>query len=311
MAELDFPTPEMQEHAMSSLYWNRLAGVTTQTATPSEESMNNVRANIGRQLPWFHEKFPVKQEDFVPGRRIALVGGGPSIRDTISELMDFQAIIACGSAHDWLQANSPRVPTYCAVCDPDPVMANYLRAPDKNTKYLISSHCNSTVFEALKGYDVTMWHCWPIGAGDQDAREYLQEKTPGWVAVGGGCTVGLRAMTLAMMMGFNELHFFGFDSCMGMSDDEHHAYPFTDSTKEFLGDIYNVKIGMGPSFPQPREYRVAGYQLAQADHYKQMLQAFGHLFRPVFHGPGLLADMQAMIDIEAERLTKEIEEKSE
>jgi hypothetical protein len=56
---------------------------------------------------------------------------------------------------------------------------------------------------------------------------------------------------------------------------------------------------------------VAGYQLAQADHYKQMLQAFGHLFKPVFHGPGLLADMQAMIDVEAERLTKEIEEKNE
>jgi hypothetical protein len=111
-----------------------------------------------------------------------------------------------------------------------------------------------------------------------------------------------------MMMGYTELHFFGFDSCMGISDDEHHAYPFTDVTKEFLGDIYQVKIGMGTGEkdgPQPREYRVAGYQLAQAEHYKQMLQAFGHIFRATFHGPGLLADMQAMIDVEAERLLKE------
>jgi uncharacterized Rossmann fold enzyme len=290
------------------LLWNRLAGITTQTATPSEEGMDNVRANIARALPWFHEKFPVKEADLKPGRRIALVGGGPSLKETIAELMDFHTIVACGSAHDWLQAHSPRVPTFCVVCDPDPVMANYLRAPDHETKYLISSHCNETVFDALKGYDIEMWHCWPVGAGDQAARDLLQEKTPGWVAVGGGCTVGLRALTLAMMMGYTEMHFFGFDSCMGRTDDDHHTYPFTDSTKEFLGEIFDLKVGMGTGEndgPGPRQYRVAGYQLAQAEHYKQMLMAFGHLFKPVFHGPGLMADMQAMIDIETARLIAE------
>jgi uncharacterized Rossmann fold enzyme len=301
-----FPSAEVQEKALP-LFWNRLAGITTQTATPSEESMDNVRLNVERSLPWFHQKYLMK-DGHVPGKRIALVGGGPSIKDTVYELMDFQTIIACGSVHDWLQANSPRVPTYCAVCDPDPVMSNYLRAPDHDTKYLISSHANATVFDALEGHDVTMWHCWPIGAGDQEARDFLEKHTPGWTAVGGGCTVGLRSITLALMMGYSEIHFFGFDSCMGMSEDEHHAYPFTDPTKEFLGDVYNVKIGMGTGEgdgPQPREYRVAGYQLAQGEHYKQMLMSFGHLFRPVFHGPGLLADMQAMIDIETERLITE------
>lgn len=296
-----FPPSELHQ----DLIWNRLGGVVTQTATPSEESMDNVRANIERALPWFHEKYPVKDADRVAGKRVALVGGGPSIHDTVHELMDFHTIIACGSSHDWLQAHSPRVPTYCVICDPDPVMANYLRAPDHDTKYLISSHCSSSVFDALEDYDVSMWHCWPVGNGDQEVRDFLQEKTPDWCAVGGGCTVGLRSITISMMMGYTDLHFFGFDSCMGSKEDEHHAYPFTDVTKEFLGDIYNVKIGMGPSFPKPREYRVAGYQLAQAEHYKQMLQAFGHLFRPVFHGSGLLADMQAMIDIEAKRLIEQ------
>jgi uncharacterized Rossmann fold enzyme len=307
----DFPTPERQEKALS-LTWNRLAGLTTSTATSWEESMDNVRANIVRPLPWFHEKFPVKEEDLKPGRRIALVGGGPSAKDTVYELMDFGTIIACGSAHDWVQANSPRVPTYCAVCDPDPIMANYLRVPDKDTTYLISSHCNATVFDALEGHSVMQWHCWPVGAGDQETRDFLEKHTPKWCAIGGGCTVGLRSITLALMMGYTELHFFGFDSCMGISDDAHHAYPFTDPTKEFLGDIYDLKIGMGlgeNDIPLSRRYRVAGYQLAQAEHYKQMLQAFGHLFRPIFHGPGLLTDMQAMIDIETQRLMKEEMEK--
>lgn len=306
----DFPTPEIQEKAMS-LTWNRLAGLTTQTATPSDEAMDNVRANVGRPLPWFHDTYPIDVKDRVKGKRIALVGGGPSIKDTVFELIDFPTIIACGSVHDWLQANCLRIPTYCVVCDPDPVMANYLRAPDHKTKYLISSHCNASVFEALEGHDVSMWHCWPIGAGDDAARDFLQEKTPGWVAIGGGCTVGLRALTIAMMMGYDEIHFFGFDSCMGVTDADHHAYPFTDETKEFLGQVYNVKIGMGigeKDGPEPREYRVAGYQLAQAEHYKQTLVAFNGMFRPVFHGPGLLADMQAMINVESDRLRKELTE---
>lgn len=301
----EFPTPELQEQALP-LTWNRLAGITTQTATPTSEGMDNVRANIGRALPWFHADFPVKEEDRVPGRRIALVGGGPSIKDTVSELMDFTTVVACGSSHDWLQEHSPRAPNLCVVCDPDPVMANYLRRPNKDTRYLISSHCNPTVFEALTGHDIVMWHCWPIGGGGDEERDYLQEKTPGWVAVGGGCTVGLRSLTLSLMMGFSDLHFFGFDSCLGATDDEHHAYSFTDPSKEFLGEIFDLKIGMGDgNGPALRQYRVAGYQLAQADHYKQMLMAFGHLFKPTFHGRGLLADMQSMIDTEVSRIEQE------
>lgn len=304
--EHDFPSPEVQKQA-EHLFWNRLAGVTTQTATPSEESMENVRANIVRPTAWFHNNYPVKDEDRKPGSKIALIGGGPSIKDTVDELKDFDVTIACGSAHDWLQANMHRPPTYCAVCDPDPVMANYLRAPDTATTYLIASQCNASVFDALQGHTVWQWHSWPVGQGDIVAKDLLQKKTPGWVAVGGGCTVGLRALTIAMMMGYDEIHFFGFDSCLGTSDDDHHAYPFTDPTKEFLGDVYRLRIGMGENNgPDTKEYRLAGYQLAQADHYKQMLQAYGHLFKPIFHGPGLLADFQAMIDKEVIRITKEM-----
>ena len=73
------PTPAEQEKALS-LTWNRLAGVTTQTATPSAEAMDNVRSNIDRPLPWFHSRFQVLDDkNRIPGKRIALVGGGPSI----------------------------------------------------------------------------------------------------------------------------------------------------------------------------------------------------------------------------------------
>ena len=60
--------------------------------------------------------------------------------------------------------------------------------------------------------------------------------------------------------------------------------------------------------PRRRKFIVLpfSYQLAQGG----SLQAdFGgvwyNAFRPTFHGPGLLADMQAMIDLETKRLTEE------
>ena len=297
----DLPTPAMQEK-LFPLTWNKLAGITTNTATPSDEAMDNVRLNINRPYPWFHNNPTLNKPKT---GKIALIGGGPSIKDTINDIVDYDNTIVCGSAHDWTQKHLIKPPDYCAVCDPDPVMANYLRHPNKDTKYLISSHCNDTVFEALKGYDVIMWHCWPIGNADQAVADYLQEHTPGWVAIGGGCTVGLRSLTIALMLGYSDIHFFGFDSCMGMTDDNHHAYAFTDTTKEFLGQIYDLKIGIGNNNPTEKQYRVAGYQLAQADHYKQMLAAFGHLFKPTFHGSGLLPDLQSMIDNRAAELLLE------
>jgi Protein of unknown function DUF115 len=303
MAVHAMPTAEIVEQA-EHLFWNKLGGVTTSAATPTDESMANVRANMGRGQPWFHDVCLVKDSDRIPDR-IALVGGGPSLKDSAFELIDFHTIMVCGSAHDWVQEHCSRVPKYCAVCDPDPVMANYLRNPNKETTYLIASQCNPEVFDALDGYNVIQWHCWPIGAADEDAKQYLQDHSPGWVAIGGGCTIGLRGITLAMMMGYEDMHFFGFDSCMTMEND-HHAYPFTDPTREFLGDVYDVRIGMGQvNGPDAKLYRVAGYQLAQAEHYRQTLQAFGNAFRPTFHGPGLLADMQEMINLETKRLTQE------
>lgn len=301
----DLPPAEIQAQA-EHLFWNKLGGVVTSAATSVDESMENVRANTGRGHPWFHDQCLVRDESQLPhSNRMALVGGGPSLKGTAAELLDFPTMMVCGSSHDWVQENCPRIPEYCTVCDPDPVMANYLRKPNPDTTYLIATQCNPAVFDALKGHNIIMWHCWPIGAADEDAKKFLQETTPGWVAIGGGCTVGLRAISMAMMMGYSDLHFFGFDSCM-TSDDEHHAYPFTDPEKEFLGDIYDLRIGMNTiGGPQEKCYRVAGYQLAQAEHYRQTLMAMGDKFKATFHGPGLLADMQAMIDTEANRLKQE------
>jgi hypothetical protein len=273
-----------------------LAGVNTVAATPAETSHENIRENLGRGLPRLHQLPEFKK---VKGwdTPLAIVGGGPSLKgaSVLAELRSFEGhMIACGSVHDYLRGCGFR-PRYTAACDPDPIMANYLRNPWPGTLYLLSTHCHKSVFDALENMPIALWHCAPID------EAFLNEVDPGWQAVGGGCTVGLRAISIALMMGYSNLHFFGFDSCL--NGDEHHAYDFTDDSEE-LGQIYNLKIGVGPEGPgaDAKVYRCAGYQMAQASHFKTLLEHYGHVFTPTFHGDGFLSAMWDSIKSESDRL---------
>ena len=136
-----------------------------------------------------------------------------------------------------------------------------------------------------------MWHC----ASDADQKVF-DEVEPNYVAIGGGCTVGLRSISLAIMFGHNNIHLFGFDSALGNSG-EHHAYPETDEREKhgLLGEggkIHQVQLGLNG--PSGTVYQCMGYQLAQMWHFKDMLMQNGHMFTPTIHGGGLL---QAVVDI--------------
>jgi len=281
-----------------------LGGVNTVAATPPETAHENIRANLRRGLPRLHD-LPEFKKVKGPDADLAIVGGGPSLRTTLDELRAFEGrMIVCGSAHDFVRAHGFR-PRYAATCDPDPVMANYLRLPCPETTYLVSSHSHASAFEALEGMPVVLWHCAPI------EESFLNEVDPGWQAVGGGCTVGLRAISIAMMMGYSNLHFFGFDSSLGEDESEHHAYGFSDKSEE-LGEIYTVKLGVSKDGPPEgaKEFKCAGYQMAQATHFKILLEHYGAMFTPTFHGGGLLPTMWASIKAESERMEKENKEQS-
>lgn len=279
-----------------------LGGVNTVAATPPETAHEHIRENLTRGLPRLHE-LPEFKKVKGPDAAFAIVGGGPSLKRTLDELRPFEGrMIVCGSAHDFLRENGFK-PRYAAVCDPDPVMANYLRRPCTETTYLLSTHCHKTTFDALEGMPLVLWHCAPID------EKFLNEVDPGWQAVGGGCTVGLRAISIAMMMGYSNLHFFGFDS--SLDDDDHHAYGFSEKSEE-LGVIYTIKLGSNKEGPDDnaKEFRCAGYQMAQASHFKILLEHYGTMFTPTFHGDGLLPTMWANIKAESDRLEKESKEQA-
>jgi len=279
-----------------------LGGVNTVAATPPDEAHINIRENLKRGLLRLH-CLPEFKKVKGPDSAIAIVGGGPSLKRHLDELRAFEGrMIACGSVHDFLIENGFK-PRYAAACDPDPIMANYLRKPCSETTYLLSSHCHASAFDALDGMPIVLWHCAPID------EKFLEEVDPGWQAVGGGCTVGLRAISIAMMMGYSNIHLFGFDS--SLEDDDHHSYGFSDKSEE-LGHVYTVKIGVGLDGPdaESKEFRCAGYQMAQASHFKILLEHYSAFFTPTFHGDGLLPSMWRSIKSESDRLEKESKEQA-
>lgn len=278
--------------------FSKLGGIEVQTATPSADFIRNVkkRAKLNHKSIKELPGFAVIKGHNVP---IALVGGGPSVKTELDNIKDFQAagfpVIACGSSHDYLVKNGI-IPEYCTVCDPDPITAEYLKLHNEYTKYLVALSCDDAVFDTLKDRKIYVWNC-----RSDEAAESLKDELVGHVDVLGGCTVGLRSISIAMCFGYTNLHFWGFDSCMG-SGDAHHAYEF-ETDKEEVGTVYPVRFGdvtKGQPDPDGKYYMCAGYQLAQAMHFHQFLQMHGAAFTPTFHGEGMLADYYQFLKKKAE-----------
>lgn len=261
----------------------KLGGLNTEAATPIDEALANVRVNGKRGLPRF-EDLPGHLEP--KSWPVALAGGGPSLRRHLHELKEFPTIVSCGSSHDYL-IEQGIAPTFAVACDPDPIMAEYFKNPSQKTIYVLSTHCNPVLYEHLAAQRIVTWNCY---TDDPRAAALWEENDgPNWRAVGGGCTVGLRAISLMMILGFKDIHFFGFDSCVEEIDGElaHHAYGYA-TDQEVMQKLHQVKCGVDA--PGEKTYLCEGYQLAQAYHFKMFVTAHGHRFRATFHGGGMLSD---------------------
>lgn len=273
--------------------FTNIAHVDTVAAIDSSITIKQIKRNMARPYKCLQNIAGIRE---VKNEPIALVGGGPSLESQLDKLRKFKNIMVCGSAHDYL-IGKDITPTYATVCDPDAVAANYMKSPIKYIKYLISTNCDDTVYDTLDGYEIYMWHCY----SDDHLKEFSGAN---YQAVGGGCTVGLRSLSIAIILGYSDIHFFGFDSCLGIGG-KHHAYGFSDTEKEELGQVYQIRIGMNDKINKEKLFYCAGYQLAQLTHFKDFYVKYNSLFEPTFHGEGLLTESMKIINAERDRLYRQ------
>ena len=220
-------------------------------------------------------------------RPVSIVGAGPSLAHTYKKLVG--DVIACNSAHDFLLSKGV-IPKYAMVWDAHPVMKGIL-TPHKDVKYLIASRCHPSLFEVLKGFDVSVWHA----LGDEFLESVLHGRRESLVT--GGSSSVTRAMSLAGMMGYTtEMHLFGADS--SYADGKTHVNgSLVDQTKislECCGKWFDTAPWMAL---QANDFKVLA----------PMIKANG--IRIVVHGTGLIPYVASIMKFETPDLKVSLYEK--
>ena len=168
---------------------------------------------------------------------IALVCFGPSLRDTWEQVKDFKYIMSCSGAHKFLLERGI-VPTWHVEVDPRSHKVHLIGQPHPGVEYLISATCHPAVFDHLEGYKVTLWHVFA------NEKESIRTMPANEWAITGGCSVGLRTMTIARFLGFTNQHIFGMDGCHGATGSHAEVHPtqFAQQTCEYGGKTYITTI---------------------------------------------------------------------
>ncbi len=251
------------------------AGLSLVGNVPDAQVIANVHASLERGLPELEEVPP-------HDRPVCIVGGGPSVAGYLPELMarkrNGQAIWALNGAHDWLVDHGIS-PDAAWLVDSRPDNAAFYEMTLPHTAYYIAGRCDPAVFDALEGRNVTVW--W-----DQSVKEILADAGHSRLLIGGGTTVGMKALCGAYALGYRTMHLYGYDSSYGEVD--HHVYrqPLNDGET-----IYEVRVGDGP---EARTFRAAGWMLGQAKNYGAIAPALAEAgCRIVLHGDGLLYAIEA------------------
>lgn len=245
--------------------------------------IDHMRVNCARPLAWF------TPGDALKGKRAHIVCGGPGVENNLFSLRRAkkrgEPIIAVNGAIKWLASKGIQ-PTWGVVMDARESNVRFVENGPKDTWYLIASMCHPSLFDALKGRIVVPWHA-DLNDARQDA--IFKEQSNNGHLVGGGGTVGLRAVLLAVISGCKDVHLYGIPSCL--VGDAHHAY--TQPENDGMAVISFTIAGD----PKKTVYRCQGWMSRQADEFGQMyfsLQRNG--VSVTVHGKGLIPDLWAMYE---------------
>jgi len=209
-------------------------------------------------------------------RTMVMVCGGTTAKDFIEDIRrkkndkNNYDIFCSNKTHDWLISESI-VPDYFFMIDPKESKVNDVKTPHKDVKYLIAAQCTPKVFHSLKEHNVTRLFSF-CNIGEKQLDYHLvnmlmptEEITP----LCGGSMAGLRAMTLADVLGYRKVEFYGFDSCFFNFSKEDGKPIYYSYDKDRHEDIMESKTEDGsiylttPVFAsQARQYIKWKYRLA-------------------------------------------------
>lgn len=211
---------------------------------------------------------------------VCIVGGGPSLKSSIMELKKRQAegqiIWALNNSFNYLLEHDIQ-PHAHIMLDARPENVNFV--PESKALKLYASQCHPDVFErALRGPgQVIIWH--PYISGIQ---EKIGDRKVAFIGVGN--SVGLKALGLAKLFGFKQVHLFGYDS--SYDGENNHAYDQPLNNKERVIEV----------IVNGQKFKCAPWMATQTEEFKACLNNFingGMNF--TVHGQGLLPYVASLL----------------
>jgi uncharacterized Rossmann fold enzyme len=182
--------------------------------TDEENLIRNIEYSTSLSRTWLNHQ-PENE------RHAVIVGGGPSLKKNINEIMirkeHGQDVFSLNNSWEYLNKNGIESDFH--------VM---LDAREENKKFInptakkyYSSQCDQAVWD--EATDAILWN-------HLNAAKLLEKDPRAEVFVAGGSTVGLNAICIAYIIGYRNIHIYGFDS--SYDDGEHHAYSQDLNDKE-------------------------------------------------------------------------------
>lgn len=174
--------------------------------------------------------------DIVNDNPVAIVCYGPSLKKTWPLLKNFERIMTCSGAHQFLLEKGI-VPTWHVDLDPRVHKVKMLGTPHKDVEYLMASSCHPSMWDVLEGYKVKLWH---IYNGEDQKEVPLNYPRGEWILTGGN-NVGQRCLVVARLLGNRNLHIFGMD-CSFPLDESHHAGVHLNANPKIYEAPYKGKL---------------------------------------------------------------------
>jgi hypothetical protein len=210
-------------------------------------------------------------------KRLVVVANGPSAKSAPFDT-DLPTLALNGALRQFQERGL--APTFWAACDPQPLVADFVRNAPKATTYLVASKCHPDVFKTLmdQGIEPVLWH-----VADTDI--------PGHVRAPLCCSITMCSMwEMRQAFGFTDLDVFGWDG--SYLDGEHHAGDArvpnpTDVTINIGGRIVGDEIIGGRNFETTHSWA------AEADFSQQFHQLARYYdINVTIHGDGMMKAMQ-------------------